>query len=373
MGKSDRSLKGHATRREFMRRAAATGVGAAALKFGLLGSAEAATAPAGPVNVLTWGGHVEKSEIEDFGKETGIRVNFIGGSGNSENMAKIKLGGGAQYDLVGVDALWVPKYYQEGIIEAFDMEAWPQYPDLLDEFKKMTVWKAGNLWLGQPWAWSPHLVWYNPNRVKTPTSIQFLWDPALKARIAFVRQQEDVMAWMGLATGAKKPYDMNKEELARAKEALKRLVPNVLKFPTETDELVKLMADESIWVTVLSAGGGVRIKEAGGVQPKVFMPPEGTIGYFDGDCIVKGASHRDAAIVWMQHRMQAKYLTQNFQRMRRPLAYKSPLDLLKSEGKGSLAHELFYDQPEIIGKMIIIGPPPNIGAYIDAYNEAVGG
>src|SRR5262249_20487752 len=178
-------------------------------------------------NVLTWGGHVEKAEIADFAAKTGVNVNFIGGSGNSENMSKIKLGGGAQYDLVGVDALWVPKYYKEGLIEAFDMEAWPEYSDLLDQFKKMTVWKVGNLWMGQPWAWSPFLLWYNPNRIKSPpTSIKFLWDPALKGRIAFIRQQEDVIAWMGIATGAKKPYAMTPEELANAKEALKRLVPN---------------------------------------------------------------------------------------------------------------------------------------------------
>jgi hypothetical protein len=57
--------------------------------------------------------------------------------------------------------------------------------------------------------------------------------------------------------------------------------------------------------------------------------------------------------------------------MRRPLAYKSPLEALKTEGKGSLAHELFYGQPEIISKMVVIGPPPNVGDYIDAFNEAV--
>ena len=42
-------------------------------------------------------------------------------------------------------------------------------------------------------------------------------------------------------------------------------------------------------------------------------------------------------------------------------------------GKGDVAHEIFYDQPEILSKMVIIGPPPDIGAYVDAFNEVVGG
>ena len=142
-------------------------------------------------------------------KETGCHVNFIGASGNSENLAKIKLGGGDQYDIVGVDALWVPKFYQEGVIEVFDFEKMPEYEDLFDEFKKMTVWKVGNQWMAQPWAWSPLVLWYNADQIKTPpTSINFLFDPALKQRIALTRQQEDVVAWMGIAVGAKNPYAM---------------------------------------------------------------------------------------------------------------------------------------------------------------------
>jgi spermidine/putrescine-binding protein len=364
------------SRRDFLRSAAVGGLGAAAWQSGALrltGPANAANLE-GPLNVLTWGGHVEQAQVDDFFAETGVRLNFIGASGNSDNLAKIKLGSGAQYDLVGVDALWVPKFYEEGVIELIDLESWPQFDDMFDEFKSMSVWKVGDLWMAQPWAWSPLVLWYNPNHITTPpTTIQFLWDPALRGRIALTRQQEDVIAWMGIATGAKDPYNMSEAELTAAKEALKRLVPNVLRFPPQEEELVRLMADESIWVTALSAGGGLRIKEAGGPVVEAFLPPEGFIGYFDGDCLVKGAAHREAALAWMQHRMQPKYVQQNFLRMRRPLAYRSPLELLQSQGQGDLAHELFYDRPEIIGQMVVIGPPPDIGAYVDAFNEAVGG
>lgn len=363
------------TRREFLQDSAIGGLGATAALGGvssLISPARAANLE-GPVNVLSWGSRNMQHEIEDFYKETGVHINFIGASGNSENLAKIKLGGGDQYDVVGVDALWVPKFYELGVIEVFDFEKMPEYADLFDQFKQMTVWKVGNLWMAQPWAWSPLVLWYNTNHIKTPpTSIDFLWDPALKGRIAFTRQQEDVIAWMGIATGAAKPYDMTKAELAKAKDALARLMPNILKFPPQEEELVRLAADESIWVTALSAGGALRIKDAGGPQMAGFLPPEGYIGYFDGDCIVAGAAHREAALAWLGHRVHAKYVLENFEKYLRPLAYRGPLDLLKSEGKSDLAHELFYDQPEILSKMVVIGPPPNIGDYVDAFNEVAG-
>ena len=376
MAKRGNGENGGTTRRDFMRRAAIAGLGAgAAMTSGLPAIRPAAAAQLeGPLNLFTWGGHIEKSEFDDFFKETGVRVNFTGAAGNAEDLAKLKLGGGSQYDIVGVDALWVPKFYEEGVIEVIDLEKFPQYSDVADQFKQMPVWKVGTLWMAQPWAWSPLVPWYNTAHIKTPpTSLKFLWDPALKGRIVLNDQKEDTIAWMGVATGAKKPYDMTKAELAAAKDALKRLVPNILKFSPQDDEMITLVGNESVWVTIFNAGGGLRIKEASGgkIEAASVLPSEGYIGYFDGDCIVKGAAHKDAAIAWMQHRMQTKYVAQNFQRMRRPLAYKSPLDALKQEGKASLAHDLFYDQPEIISKMVIIGPPPNVGDYIDAFNEAV--
>ncbi|MBV8913073.1 MAG: extracellular solute-binding protein [Acetobacteraceae bacterium] len=360
------------TRRDFLRRTAA-GAGAALGASRLVRPARAGANLTGPVNAFTWGGRIIPSEIADFAKETGVRVNHIGASGNSENLAKLKLGGGSQYDVVGVDALWVPKFYQEGVIEVFDMASWPEYGDMFDQFKNLAIWKVGNQFMAQPWAWSPLVLWYNTKRIPNPpTSIQFLWDPALKGRIALTRQQEDVIAWMGIATGAKNPYDMSKAELAKAKEALARLMPNILKFPPQEEELVRLAASEDIWVTALSAGGAIRIKEAGGPDMKGFLPPEGFIGYFDGDCLVKGAAHRDAALAWLQHRVRPQYVMENFLKYKRPLAYKGPLEILRQQGQAELAHELFYDQPEIISKMVVIGPPPDIGAYVDAFNEVAG-
>jgi spermidine/putrescine-binding protein len=135
------------TRREFLRNSVIGGVGAAAALTGassLIRPARAATLQ-GPVNALTWGGRVMKDEMDDFYNETGVHMNFVGASGNSDNLAKIKLGGGDQFDIVGVDALWVPKFYEEGVIEVFDFASWPQYADMFDEFKKMSIWKVGDM------------------------------------------------------------------------------------------------------------------------------------------------------------------------------------------------------------------------------------
>ena len=227
--------------------------------------------------------------------------------------------------------------------------------------------------MAQPWAWSPLVLWYNTNHIKTPpTSINFLFDPACKQRIAFTRQQEDVIAWMGVATGAKKPYDMTKQELANAKDGLKRLMPNILKFPPQEEELVKLMADESIWITALSAGGAMRIKDAGGPGVQGLPAARGLHRLLrrrlhrKGRRTSRGGARMDAAP------RAGEVPDGELPEVPPPTRLPWTAGGAEKQGKSDLAHELFYDQPEIISKMVVIGPPPNIGDYIDAFNEVAG-
>jgi hypothetical protein len=63
----------------------------------------------------------------------------------------------------------------------------------------------------------------------------------------------------------------------------------------------------------------------------------------------------------------------NFMRMYRPLAFKSGYDALVKDGKKELADSLAYNKPELAQKMVLKGAPPNIGDYVDAFNEAMAG
>ena len=43
------------------------------------------------------------------------------------------------------------------------------------------------------------------------------------------------------------------------------------------------------------------------------------------------------------------------------------------DGKKELADSLAYNKPELALKMVLKGAPPNIGDYVDAFNEAMAG
>lgn len=370
--------EGGITRRDLLKGGAALGVGAAAASAvfgGRSAPAEGAGTLEGPVNFLGWGGHVEEQEVKDFLAETGVKLNFTAFAENADALTKVRLEGGRRHDLVAVDALWVPKYHELGLLEPLDLKSWPIYNDLFDEFKDLAPWKAGDKTLAVPWAWSPHVLWYNPKYVPgDPTSWDVVWDPKYRKRVVAMRQPVDMIAYVGVAQGVKQPYAMTTGEIARAKDGLIRLKPNILKFVDDASDLVRALVDESAWLTMgATIGTGGRVQLAGGPAVRYFFPKEGYIGYYDGDCLVKGAVHREAAIAWLQHKCQGKYVAMNFLRMNRPLAFKSGYDIVVKQGKGDLAKAMLFDKPEFALKMIVKGAPPNLGDYIDAFNEAMAG
>jgi len=203
----------------------------------LLGAAALAAVPrqaaaAGQVNWLAWGGHVEPQGIKSFFDATGIRVNHIGMSGNAETFAKLKLSGTGQYDLFEADGLWPQRYYQEGMIEALDLDAIPNVKaNMYPEFKKIPGLMADGKMLMAPWGWNPTVLVYNKSKVSNPpASYEALLDPKYKGHVSFSDQHEFMWPVAALLLGFENPFGMNKQQLAKATEILIKVKRNAPQY-----------------------------------------------------------------------------------------------------------------------------------------------
>ena len=83
-------------------------------------SPSAAAAPTGTFNWMTWGDHSYPAQLDAIAATDNIKTNRTLFSDNIDAYTKLKEVGG-QLDMVSGDALWVPHYFEAGLIEAWDI------------------------------------------------------------------------------------------------------------------------------------------------------------------------------------------------------------------------------------------------------------
>jgi spermidine/putrescine transport system substrate-binding protein len=362
------------TRRSFLGTAAGVGAGLAA-SSALSPLANIASAAGGSFSWMTWNDHYFPAQIEEASTKYNIKANPTLFSDNSEAFLKVQQVGGKQIDMVSGDALWVPNYYKEKLIEPFDLWSLESSHGLFDVAQDMPFWKtADGMSMAFPFGWSPVVIAYNPKYVTNqPDSWDIFFDPKYKGKIAMELQPFDVMAMMGKSLGIDKAYNMSVDQIGQAKKQLQRLMPNILKFVEQNNEIVSLLADESIWMATVNLGIEERVKAAKGPDVKTFIPKEGVVGFIDGEMIVAGATNKDAAMTFLDKMETGDWLAKNFMENGRPLFSRDAYHILVKNGQGDRAKRYLMDKPEFALTMTLKGPSENMDATIKAFNEAIAG
>ena len=328
----------------------------------------------GGFNWLTWSDHYFPEQLTEASTLYNIQANPSLFSDNSEAFLKVQQVGGKQIDMVSGDALWVKKYYEEGLIEPFDIWSLKSAKGLFDIalFDLPFFMTDDGMHLAFPFGWSPVVVAYNPKYVpEAPTSWEVLWDPKYKGKVAMELQPFDVMAMMGKSLGIQDAYNMTPEQIEAAKKQLIALLPNILKFVEQNVELVTLLADESIWLATVNLGIEDRVKDAGGPEIKTFVPKEGIVGWMDGEMIVKDAVNKDVALNFLDKMETGEWIAKNFLEYGRPLLNRDAYHWLVKNGYEERAKRYLFDQPEVALTMTLKGPSQNLDATIAAFNEAL--
>ncbi|HYZ82300.1 MAG TPA: ABC transporter substrate-binding protein [Solirubrobacteraceae bacterium] len=376
------SINGPVTRRQALRAGA---LGVTGLYVAACGSSSttqstaskassAASSGNSPVtlNWETWNDHYLPAQIAAVKKSTGIAARPSLESDDSDGYLKVKQAGG-QYDIVSTDALWAPKFFHDGLTEAFDIESIPVSSQLYSIAKDVPFWKAGGGYLVYPNGWSSVNIYYNPKYVSpAPTSWEVLTEAKYAGKVVAENQPTDLMAMAGLATGAKQPYGMTTAEISRAQDFLKSAKPAFLKLVSQNSDSVRALADGSAWMALENLGTDFRVKAAGGPLVKEATPKEGVVGWIDGEQMVKASQHKDRFNQFLNGMEQAPWVAQNFLVNGRPLFNEKAYKLLVNQGHKERADLLWYNQPEKALQMTLKGPSGNVQAYIDAFNQVFG-
>jgi spermidine/putrescine-binding protein len=366
-------LRRELSRRRFLQASAGT---AAAAALGGLTAATRVVAQEGPTGVfnwLTWADHYYPEQLDEIQADIGISPSITELADNADGFTKL-LEVRGQLDMISGDALWNPRYYQEGLIDAFDINELEVAQHLYPLAREFDIWTVPEGYIGFPFGWSPVQVYYNPKYVDpAPDSWEVFLDPKYQGRVVLENQPVEVTAYMAKYTGAVDPYNMTADELARAKEAMQLLRPNVLVLTQQAQETWRLLATEEAWIATANLGADEVVKsELGGPDLEVFTPKEGTIGWMDAEMIVRDGFNSELVLPFLERSNQPEYIAENFIRYGRPLFNETAYKLLVDAGHQERADRYLFNQPETVLTMTMKGPGESTQGAIEAFNEVFG-
>ncbi len=301
----------------FGKRLAALVAGSAALLAANVASAESV------VNVFNWSDYIDASVLEDFTKETGIKVQYDVYDANEVLDAKL-MAGKTGYDVVVPGGAFLYRQIKAKIHTELDKSKLPNLKNMWPLVTEhLAAYDAGNAHAVN-YMWGTTGIGYNVNKIKAimPDAPIGSWDMLFKPEIAakfkdcgimMLDSDEDVITtmlqYLKLDPNTKDPADFKK-----AAEALKLIRPYVRKF--HSSEYINAIAngdvcialgwsgDFSIAATRAADKNKTITDDAKKIEISYFIPKEGTMMWFDNLAIPADAKHKDEAYKFIDYMMR---------------------------------------------------------------------
>ena len=147
---------------------------------------------AGEVNVYNWGEYIDMSVLEDFQKETGIKVNYQTFESN-EAMYAVLDGDGADYDVIIPSDYMISRLIDEDKLEPLNFDNIPNFSDVDPELKN-PEYDPENLY-SVPYMWGLMGVIYNTTMVDEADtgSWDLLWNEKYSNDILMIDNSRDAI------------------------------------------------------------------------------------------------------------------------------------------------------------------------------------
>ncbi len=269
--------------------------------------ATAASAEDKVVNVYNWSDYIGEGVLDDFTKQTGIKVVYDVYDSNEVVETKM-LAGGSGYDIVVPSATNFARMIKAGVFQKIDKS---KIPNLKHMWKQITdrlaTYDPGNQYAVN-YMWGTTGIGYNEDMIakRMPDAPVNSWDMIFKPEIVskfkdcgiqLLDSPDDLIPaalnYLGINPDSKDPADIEK-----AGELLSTIAPYVQKF--HSSEYINALANGDICLAVGYSGDVLQARDRAdeadnGVHIAYVIPKEGALAWFDSFGIPADAPHPDAA------------------------------------------------------------------------------
>ncbi|MDH3688098.1 MAG: extracellular solute-binding protein [Gammaproteobacteria bacterium] len=275
---------GKMTRRKFNKLLAS--VGATMATFPVMSRVASAATEDHPM-VFTWEGFEDPELHKPYAAKYGESPNYSFFGDEEEAFAKMRAG--FKPDLTQPCSYKVPIWRDAGIIVPVDTSRLSNWADVVPSLKDIPgmVVDDKRYWIVADWGQTS--VLYREDLVEiNEESWNLLWDERYKGRLAMADSLIDGVMVAAIVAGAKDPYNMTDDEMAKTKELLQQQLPLLRYYWTSPTDIQQALASgelvaSSAWNDAYTALKGE------GVPVKFMKPKEGAMTWACGFCLMKDA------------------------------------------------------------------------------------
>ncbi len=264
------------------------------------GDAPAAATLAGPqgdaekvLNLFCWSEYVPQDVIDQFTKETGIKVSMENYASNEEMLAKL-LSGGGSYDLIQPSEYVIEGLIKEDLLAPIDHAEIPNMKNLAPEFVNMSF-DPGNKYTIPYMAGSVGIAVNTELVTDDIKGFNDVFQDKFKKNIVVLDDAREIVSW-ALETQGIPVNEVSDENLEKVRPVLARWLPLVKVFDSDSPKTPLLNGDVAIGV--IWGGEGAKLIEEN-KKFKWIAPAEGSHLFVDSLAIPKAAKHPKNAELFM--------------------------------------------------------------------------
>jgi putrescine transport system substrate-binding protein len=293
---------------------------AGGLAIAALALAHQALAKDRVVRVYNWSDYIDSTILDDFTKETGIKVVYDVFDSNEVLETKL-LAGKTGYDLVVPTGQFLNRQIKAGVFQKLNKSKLPNLANMWPEVsQRVAVYDPGNEY-AIDYMWGTTGVGYNEGKIKERmpdapvNSLDMIFKPEIAAKfkdcgIHVLDSPDDILPvvlnYLKLDPNTTKP-----EELEQAGKLMTSIRPYVQKF--HSSEYINALANGDICMALGWSGdilqAASRAEEAkNGQVIQYALPAEGTQMWFDMMAIPKDAKNVEEAHVFLDYIMRPEVI-----------------------------------------------------------------
>jgi len=286
-------------------------------------AAPAASAEEKILNVFNWSDYIDPQVIEDFQKETGIKVSYDVFDSNEVLETKL-LTGNSGYDLVVPSAYFLERQIKAGVFGKLDKAKLTNLANLDPDIVQRAAGHDPGGQYGVVYMWGTTGIGYNADKVKAimpnapVDSWNLVFDPAVISKfkgcgVSVLEDPTDMVATMLLFLG-KDPNSESESDLKLAEERLLAIRPYIRLITSS--QYIEALANGEICIAVGYSGDVLqardRAAEAGkAVDIRFSIPKEGALMWFDTLAIPADAKHPGNAHLFIDYLLRPEVAARN--------------------------------------------------------------